>query len=135
MFHAGKKKTADAYACFFFSVFRVCIRMHACAFMRVQGPPVELKLGGAEFTDMCSFLPPPPGVGLGVVVFSQNDSVYVSCNCDSNLFSDAEVHLSSDARVRVLVVCAVHVAMLLYSSVFSLKRSILPPSFWLVRRW
>ena len=56
----------------------------------VRGAPMRLHIDGGAMTQMAGFLPPPPGVSLGVVVATFEGRVQLSVASDTAQLASAE---------------------------------------------
>ena len=63
------------------------------AISNVRGPEGGLHFGGRKVEAACGFVPPPPGVPIGVVVQSYNGTVTLTCNADSKVVPDGDKFL------------------------------------------
>merc|ERR1712118_241037 len=65
-----------------------------CVFTNVRGPDMQLHLLGRKITSFMGFVPPPPGVGLGVAVGSFFGKLNFSVSVDKTLMGDASQALA-----------------------------------------
>jgi len=66
-----------------------------CVFTNIMGPPEQLHLAGREVNNFFGFVPPPPGVGLGVAVASYGGNMQYSVSVDKTLLGDTAKDISS----------------------------------------
>ena len=62
------------------------------ALSNVRGPPAALTLCGAR-VDACGFVPPPPGVPVGVGLASVGGALTLTVNADARAIPDARAFL------------------------------------------
>ena len=62
------------------------------ALSNVRGPPNALTLDGAR-VDACGFVPPPPGVPIGVALASVGGEITLTVNADARAIPDARAFL------------------------------------------
>ena len=63
------------------------------AVSNVRGPPKYLHVAGRRVERVCGFVPPPPGVPIGVVVGSYGGKVTITVNADARCVEDGEKFL------------------------------------------
>jgi len=59
----------------------------------VRGPEEALHVDGRTVESVVGFVPPPPGVPIGIVVQSYAGGVSLTCNADKNVVPDSDKFL------------------------------------------
>jgi len=64
------------------------------AISNVRGPDVPLHIEGRKVEQVVGFVPPPPGVGIGVVIMSYDGRITISVNGDRRAVPNADIFLA-----------------------------------------